>query len=316
MMAAAAGILFFAAIVGLNAEIIRQVDLLKMPESIDMTNASIVRVNPFDGPQVFDQFLVDIWRLGDFKLQPVLWNVSGWTGLGIPDYRHSDSQLGPSPSVIGSTAVQYYNGSFGANLNMFTNPLQPNQSLATITIEYNWSPQTRASPWAAAGSYVELSVLYRVPAARRQGVAVYSSWSLGLLHQATHKFVWFETALFDLDRPLGGDVVWLDTISGNAIIHSVLSSEPSLFHTLQPDSAESVSSPFSDQKFFHFTISSDNVHAAMLAVNSKFAGLNLSTVAAEWQLVHTNVEVEGTDMGECGHSLRDMVIRQIFDDSR
>jgi hypothetical protein len=235
--------------------------------------------------------------------------------LNIPD-ETGDSQLGPSPSVIGSSVVQYHNGSFGANLNTIANPIQSNESLATITIEYNWSPDTRASPWAAPAACVELSLLYRVPAARRQGVAVYSSWSLGLLHNATQKFVWYETALFDLDRPLGGDVVWLDTISGHPIIHSVLSSEKSLFHTVQPDSAMSVSSPFSDQKLFHFTVSGDNVHAAMVAANSRFAGLNLSTVAAEWQLVHTNVEVEGTTLGQCGHSLRDMTIREVFDCSR
>jgi hypothetical protein len=233
-MRVAAAVLVFAALFGsLNANIIRHTDLLQMPDSLDMTNASIVRVNPFDGPQVFDQFLVDVWRLGDFKMQPVMWNVSDWTGLGVPEEKQGGSQLGPSPSAIASTAVQYYSGSFGANLNTFSNPIQPNQSLATITIEYNWSPETRTSPWSATASFLELSLLYEVPSASRQGVAVYSSWSLGLLHKTTQKFVWFETALFDLDRPLGSDVIWLDTISGNAIVHGVLADERSLFHTVR-----------------------------------------------------------------------------------
>lgn len=49
----------------------------------------------------------------------------------------------------------------------------------------------------------------------------------------------------------------------------------------------------------------------MLAANSKFPSLNLSTVAAEWLLVHTNVEVEATEAAQCGHALRDMSIRHI-----
>jgi hypothetical protein len=127
--------------------------------------------------------------------------------------------------------------------------------------------------------------------------------------------VWFETALFDLDRPLGGDVVWLDTISGSAIIHGVLAAQQSLFHTKKPDSATSTSSTFSGLALFHFEISGDNIHAAMLAANSKFPELNLSSAASEWQLVHTNVEVEGTALGQCGHSLRDMSIRLISVDA-
>ena len=80
--------------------------------------------------------------------------------------------------------------------------------------------------------------------------------------------MWFETALFDLDRPLDGDVVWLDTISGSAIVHGVLSREHSAFHALQPDSALSVSRPFSGLRLFHFTVSDDNIHAAMLAADA------------------------------------------------
>jgi hypothetical protein len=305
--------LCFAAIVSCScANNMQEKSLLQMPVNIDMANSSIVRVNPFNGPQVFDQFLVDIWRLGDSKLQHVHWNVSEWSGLVILQDLEAEFQLGLTPELAGSTAVQYYNGSFGANLNLFSNPIQPNQSLATITIEYNWSPQTRVSPWAIAGSYIDLSLLYQVPTAKRQGIAIYSSWSLGLLHIATQKFVWFETALFDLGRPLGGDAVWLDIISNNVIIHSVLSNQTSLFHEMQPDSSLSVSNPFSGLKLFHFTINENHIHAAMVAANSKFSDLNLSTVAAEWQLVHTNVEVEGAALSACGHSLQDLSIRQVL----
>jgi len=310
---AAARLLCVAAFIcSSSAGALQQRVLLQMPESLDMTNSSIVRVNPFAGPAVFDHFLVDVWRLGQFDLERVPWDVGEYSGLHVPADERGKLQLGPTPNQTGSSAVQYYNGTFGANLNLFANPIQNGSDLATITIEYNWSPQNRVNPWAAAGSCIELSMLYQVPSATRQGIAIYTSWTLGLLHNATQQFVWFETALFDLDRPLGGDVVWLDTISGNAIIHGVLSREtPSLFHTLLPDGAQSTNSPYSPFKLFHFTVSDDNIHAAMVAANSKFKSLNLSTVAAEWLLVHTNVEVEGTGAAACGHCMRDMTIRQV-----
>ena len=162
-----------ALLYGASAEIMLQRELLRMPHSIDLTNASIVRVN--GGPPIFDQFVVDLWRLGDVKLQPVLWRASEWTGLDVPQGSQGEFQRGPSPSVAGSTAVQYYNGTFGANLNLFTDPIQPNQSLATITMEYNWGAETRCAPWAAPASRLELSLLYQVPVAARNDSAVYAT---------------------------------------------------------------------------------------------------------------------------------------------
>lgn len=162
-----------ALLYGASAEIMQERELLRMPHSIDLTNASIVRVN--GGPPIFDQFVVDVWRLGDVKLQPLLWRASDWTGLDVPEGSQGEFQRGPSPSVAGSTAVQYFNGTFGANLNLFTDPIQPNQSLATITMEYNWGAETRCAPWAAPAARLELSLLYQVPVAARNASAVYAT---------------------------------------------------------------------------------------------------------------------------------------------
>ena len=180
--------------------------------------------------------------------------------------------------------------------------------MGTITIGYDWSLSSRVAPWR--DGFLDMSVEYKVPTADkcRTCTAIYSSWTIGLASQNGSSFVWYETALFDLERPLGGDVVFMDTISGRPIIHSPLSfGEISHFHSLLPDSAPSSSEPIREFQRFHFSIEAQHVVNAMTAANSKY-NLTLSEDPAEWYLVHTNVELEGTSGGAAGHSLRNMII--------
>lgn len=214
--------------------------------------------------------------------------------------------LDPAAGLNGSTAMQYADGVFGASLNLFDTPLAPPDSLGTITIENNWSPQTSAAPWNASGAVLDMSIMYEAHSAFRTGVAVYSSWSLGLSHRVSHDFVWYETALFDLDRPLGGDEIWLDTISGNVIVHGVLGA-PSAFHTMAADSSASQTSVWAGRRLFHFTVASTQIAAAMQAANEKY-NVTLGTDPADWLLVHTNVELEGTANVRGAHSLANMTI--------
>ena len=169
------------------------------------------------------------------------------------------------------------------------------------------SAASAAAPWRGGGAPgLELSIEYQVPVAAKTGVAVYTSWSIGLT--VGGQFVWYETALFDLDRPLGGDEIWMDTISHRPIVHAVLShTAPSLFHRVFPDSAVSDTAPWTGWRRFHFAIEEEHVRAAVLATNAKF-NTTLSDDAADWRLVHTNVEVEGTAGGTAAHALRAMVI--------
>jgi len=113
-----------------------------------------------------------------------------------------------------------------------------------------------------------------------------------------------------LNRPLGGDVVWLDTISGRPIVHGVITrgaAPPSRFHRVFDDSVDSAAAPWAGFRRFHFAIEAAHVAAAMAAANAKF-NLTLDTDAAAWRLVHTNVEVEATAGGAAAHSLRGMTI--------
>ena len=283
----------------------RSVVLFSLPASVPLDNATIVRINPT--VTVYDQALVDFWRLGAGPLAPVSsWNLSTWSGSGIAQLTDTRALLPPALQN-GSTAVQFADGVFGASLNLFDTPMAPSDTLATITIEQNWSPQTRVAPWGAPGGALAMSIEYVAHSAFRTGVAVYSSWSLGLSHAVTGKYIWYESALWDLGRDLGGDELWIDTISGNVIVHGVLGTLPSAFHTMVAGSASSSNECWDGFRTFSFSISSTQVAAAIKAAEAKF-NVTLGSDPKDWLLVHTNVELEGTPNVRGAHALRNMTI--------
>ena len=285
--------------------------LYAQPQSLDVSNASIVRVDPSSaGAAVLGATVADFWRVGGrAPLAAVTaWPLQAYTGAAAAPAE----TRGLTPAARGSCAMAYAAGAgagasgvFGAVLN--TSFLEPGASLGTITLEQSWEAAGAAAPWAAGGT-VDCAVQYQVPTAARApgAVAVYSSWTLGIRSAVDDVFIWYETALFDLDRPLGGDQVWHDTISGDVILHGVLGA-PSAFHTAAPDSAAASSSTWAGFRNMHFTISAAQISGAVAAANSKF-NLHLHTDAADWALVHFNVELEGTANVSAGHSLHSLTI--------
>ena len=275
--------------------------LFKMPDSLDINNASLARVNPTDG--ILDETVLTVWRIGDEALT----NISSWDGSEWTNARPFSPAVAITPSLQGSSTVLYANGTFGALLSTLANQIQNGSSLGTLTIEYNYSPQFQTFPWSSSSALLDMSVMYEAPQAYRTGIAVYSSWSLGILHRNSSTFCWYETAIFDLNRDLGGDQIWHDTISGNVIVHGVLGM-PSAFHSMAFDSASARNTTWSHGKeLLHFSISSSQINAAITSVNLEF-NLTLDTNPANWALVHTNIELEGTSGVRGGHSLSAMRI--------
>ena len=278
--------------------------LFALPDVLALDNASIVRINPTS--TINDQVLVDFWRVGAGPLSAEgAWDLSSWTGSGIA-FGAATRAMQPAALLNGSTAMQFAGGVFGASLNLFDTPLGPADSLGTITVENNWGPTSRVAPWAAPGGTLSLSVEYVAFSAQRAGVAIYSSWSLGLSNVKTGRYVWYETALWDLDRDLGGDELWIDTISGNVIVHGVAGA-PSAFHTMVPGSAAASSSCWGGFRTFAWSVSAAQVAAAITAAEAKF-NTTLGADPADWLLVHTNVELEGTANVRGAHALRNMTI--------
>jgi hypothetical protein len=284
--------------------------LYSLPPSLDLSNASIVRLDPSASSSVLGTTLITFWRLGPGPLRPLQWQVGSFTGSPAP----AALSRGLLPASPDSSCISFSQGTFGAVLNTSTTPIAPGQSLGTITVEQSWTAEAAPLPWAAAGGAVDLSVMYQPATALKASgaIAVYSSWTIGLRSLAPQDksaFIWYETALFDFQRPLGGDEVWRDTISGSVIVHGVLGA-PSAFHTAAPDSAAASSSPWAGFRRMHFSVSAAQVQAAVLAANAKF-NLTLHSDAAQWALVHFNVELEGTAGVSAGHSLHSLSISQL-----
>ena len=276
--------------------------LYTQPAQLDVANASLVRVNP-GADAVSGTTVVDFWRVGAGPLASAAWPLGPFTGSPAP----GASTRGLLPAVAGSCAISYAAGVFGAVLNTQTDAIAPGQTLGTITIEQSWPAPGVAAPWAAGGS-LDASAFYQVPTARREtgAIAVYSSWTLGIRSAVDNVFIWYETALFDLDRPLGGDELWHDTISGDVIIHGVLGAA-SAFHTAAADSAAASTSAWAGFRKIHFTVSAAQVSGAIAATNAKF-NLSLDVDASAWSLVHFNVELEGTANVSAGHSLHSLTL--------
>jgi len=282
--------------------------LYALPQSLDVANASIVRADPGPEDAVLGATVVDLWRLGRGPLAQAAWPLAPYTGAPAAPAALSRAL---HPAAPGSSAVSFAAGVFGAVLNTSAaTPIEPGQALGTITVEQSWAAGAAPQPWAGGGA-VELSAMYQPFTAHRapSAVAVYSSWTLGLRSLAPADggaFVWYETALFDLQRPLGGDEVWRDTISGSVILHGVLGA-PSAFHTAAPDSVAASSSTWAGFQRVHFTVSAAQVGAAITAANAKF-NLTMTEDPAQWALVHWNVELEGTAGVAAGHSLHSLTI--------
>ena len=281
--------------------------LYALPQALDMANASLVRADPGPGA-ASGTTVIDLWRLGAGPLRQAAWPLAPYTGAPAAP---AALTRGLQPAAPGTSAVSFSSGVFGAVLNTSAAaPIEPGQSLGTVTVEQSWAAGAAAAPWAAGGG-LELSAMYQVPTASRApgAIAVYSSWTLGLRSLApadAGAFVWYETALFDLHRPLGGDEVWRDTISGSVILHGVLGA-PSAFHTAAPDSCAASSEPWAGFRRVHFSVGAAQVRAAIAAANAKF-NLTLADDPAGWALVHWNIELEGTAGVAAGHSLHSLTI--------
>jgi hypothetical protein len=281
--------------------------LYSMPSDLNLsTNA---RADP--QTTLFDNTSISLWRIATAgeSCEPITgWDGGNWTGLFVAPSIRASHQCGLHPSHLGSTVVQYADGAFGAQLNLFDTP--PTASLGTVTVEYTWSQPRWVAPWPGGvhdGAVVECTTSYQAPTAYKDGVAIYSTWSLGF-HSAVNvsHYVWYETALFDLNRSFS-QVIWMDTISGYPIVHSYLGVPSQRYHTELPGCAHSSNATMPGLRWVGFTINATQFAAAISDANA-VSGEGYSTDPADWRLGHWNIEAEGTGAGRMGHEVMGLQI--------
>ena len=137
----------------------------RMPQSLDLRSA--VRDNA-TGARL-DTTLCSIWRLTQphQALSPVTaWDAGRWTGLHVGAPAPPSSQMGVQTNCDGSSVIQFFNGTFGALLNLATDPVVPPANLGTITVEYTPSQPNWIYPWKTDSStLIHTKFEYQVPAA-------------------------------------------------------------------------------------------------------------------------------------------------------
>jgi hypothetical protein len=277
--------------------------LYVQPETLNLTTHA--RVDPTT--PLLDTTSISLWRIatpGEACAPITAWDGGNWTGLSIAPAFRAAEQCGLHPSHLGSTVAQYAAGAFGAQLNLYDTP--PTASLGTLTVEYTWSEPQWVAPWprgTSDGALIQCTALYQAPTAAKDGVAIYSSWSLGFhaLSNAS-QYVWYETALFDLGRAFS-QVIWMDTISGYPIVHSYLGVPSERYHTELPGCAHSSNATMPGLRWVGFTISASQFSAAIADANA-VSGEGYSTDPADWALGHWNIEAEGTGEGRMGHEVK------------
>lgn len=107
------------------------------------------------------------------------------------------------------------------------------------------------------------------------------------------------------------EAVFVDTISGQGIVHGFLGNGASGSYSSQvAGSADSTNSSWSDGfRLFDFTVSAAQLVHGIDAINQKF-NFTLSKDPSDWALGHFNLELEGTagSSASAGHSVRGLEI--------
>lgn len=283
--------------------------LYAMPE---MLSPAVVFADPQPWPTPTSGNHTDVvlWHMGQ-ALRLADWDVGAHTGLhdaswalGLPpaEGRAAGPPCGPWAQTT-ATSIQWRSASasvpsaYGAFLNSACNPPTPaSAALTTLIISFDWDMSVAATPWAQTGGLLRWRGTLSVTSAARATLqdAVYSTTSFILRHTASNHVIWYETALFDFERPQA-DAVFMDTFTNMAIVHGAPLGplKPSRYHTQAPESASCSNTTWSEPRTFDFTVSSEDVTRGLQDANARFQ-LGLPTAAEGWAVTHVNVELEST----------------------
>lgn len=125
---------------------------------------------------------------------------------------------------------------------------------------------------------------------KKKDIAIYTSVSLAISHVPSGKFVWYETAIFDLDRKMENHL-YEDIFMSGAIIHAVLNDEYNPYHTKLPGSMLSSTKVWNGYRLLNVSISAVEFVRGLQDVNNAFY-LDLVEDHTDWTIVNLNVEVE------------------------
>ena len=269
------------------------------------------------------------WQRGDpggaELTTPFAADLTRWTGLAAP----AAEQAVVQPAAgLGSpwASVQFTSdGTWGAALN--TSGADPAaEHLTTTTLESNWVDADGAGCVDAFGggrrgfavelemavpfAFHEPRVLPTTPAAIYVSLSVYLRTPPGT-PEARAAFIWYSTNLFDLERDVQQDHVFIDTSSRKLIISGPISGHSS-YNTAAAGSARARNASFGELLRFSYEVTAGQVEQGirdgLARFPSHFANQSLPRNASGYCVPGFNLELEATPGAGAGIRVRGLNI--------
>jgi hypothetical protein len=285
-----------------------------------------------------------LWQHGDRPSASIKYGASApalrmWTGL--TPVASETTVVQPDNGVGGSpwSAVQYAaSGEWGAALNT-SGADAVLEHLTTTTLEASWygkgSPdsdcvdafgmdESGESNNNGISVEFEIAVPYAFNLTRNATTpaAIYISLSVYLrsrphVPQNESAFVWYSTPVFDFQRPILKDNLYIDHSSNKLIISSFIGAvSSSKYVTVAPSSASSGNETWSEYRRFQYSFSTAEVERGIADGLARFPGhfsngTTLPLYASSYCVPGFNLELEGTPGAGAGLRLRGLNISMV-----
>jgi hypothetical protein len=294
--------------------------LYAQPSSMNVSAQVFANPHPWPRSTLSGATSAVCWQHGDVRTRlvtPYKGDISGWTGMKAAAEKQVviHSTRGGTPWA----AVQYTNeGDFGSALN--TTGVDPvREHLTTNTLESNWEKCAGVFSAGGQGFRVELdlAVPFAFHGSRSEFVpaAVYVSLSIYLRTMTSPSgFIWYSTPLFDLDRDVVQDHVFIDTVSQKLIVSGPLSGS-SAYNQIYHGSTVSQNKTFSKTLHFGYEVKAAHVEQGirdgLLRFPSHFSNHTLPPNASAYCIPGFNIELEATPNAGAGVVVRNLKILTI-----
>ena len=253
--------------------------------------------------------------------------VASLTGVAVGPQQQA--VVSPKGSGVPWSAVQFSeDGVWGGVINT-TGADPAKEPLTTTTLESSWGGQNcvqvfakdsnSSSSNAHRGFAVELFLAvptaFHGPRSQSVPAAVYVSLSVYLRSVLPPtRFIWYSTNLFDLDRDVVTDHVFIDTSSKKLIVSGPISGH-SAYNSAQPGSelARNTTTPGTHRIRFAYNVTSEHVEQGIRDGLKQFPGQlpDLPMSASSYCLPGFNIELEATPGAGAGISVSGLNISVI-----
>lgn len=284
------------------------------PPQLDLRSSAFPNPRHWPPPDRVGQNITNIvfWQHAIPNLtltSPTQWPLQEFTGV------HTD----PTQQAITSARVPFSGAQYkDSTLGLWLNTTGTAETLTTSTIESKFS--SCLDVWAPNRA-IRVSLDLAAPSAshctRSEGIpcAIYSSLSLNVHSRNMRWYTWYETSLFDHDRPAHRDAVFFDQSSQKPIVHGFVAdgeAGPRSKYNTPVQGSDSAFNHTSDRvRHLEWIVASTNLEVGISDVANRFNLSGLPASASDWCVGGFNVELEGTPDTTAGIRVHNLTLELI-----